>query len=462
MTKRVFVSYSSPDAAKANLIREALEDHDVTCWIAPRDLSAGTQWGAGIVQAIQACEAVVVVFSDAANRSPQVAREMELAVSNRKPLIPIRVADAMPTDDMQYFLGVSHWFNAYAMPIEAYLPDIVTAVKNVLAREDSPWASVARRMPRTRSGQIAWSVAGAILIAVIVGLLMRPSLLGPEKNPLQGRWEAKLPDGKGGTADCILDVNPSSQAVYTDTCPAPLTGARQTLMVMKDSTLAPSLYKSGDAGTFSFIGGGPAGYVAAYRIGFLGGLTTRDAPFGEVSWRKISSDQPLKSGMEGIITNPSWPLADVPGIARRSRDYVRAKWQADAQLMSMDIKLLRANEGGLANIQTSQGGVSLSMRFYSPSTQQGMDFTPNATLISALYPLGTIDTYGDGPIPDDFLDLPQAVAQLQGHMRAKHIHEAQIEDWGRETTAGDARMHGVEWMIDSQLDERFVVPALTK
>lgn len=186
MTKRIFVSYSSPDAAKANLIREALEDHDISCWIAPRDLSAGTQWGAGIVQAIQQCEAVVVVFSDAANRSPQVAREMELAVSNRKPLIPIRVADAMPTDDMQYFLGVSHWFNAYAMPIEAYLPDIITAVRNVLSRANSPWAGITRRMPRTRTGQIAWSVAGAILIAVIVGLLMRPSLPGPEKI----RWKA--------------------------------------------------------------------------------------------------------------------------------------------------------------------------------------------------------------------------------------------------------------------------------
>jgi hypothetical protein len=162
MSKRIFVSYSSPDAEKANLIREALEDHDISCWIAPRDLSAGTQWGAGIVQAIQSCEAVVVLFSDAANRSPQVAREMELAVSNRKPLIPIRVADAMPTDDMQYFLGVSHWFNAYAMPMEAYLPDIVTAVKNVLARERSPWGTITRRI-RTRA---------------------------PAKSP--GRWRARL------------------------------------------------------------------------------------------------------------------------------------------------------------------------------------------------------------------------------------------------------------------------------
>ena len=56
-----------------------LEAAGLPCWIAPRDLSAGTQWGAGIVQAIETCETVLVVFSQAANDSPQVAREMELA-----------------------------------------------------------------------------------------------------------------------------------------------------------------------------------------------------------------------------------------------------------------------------------------------------------------------------------------------------------------------------------------------
>src|ERR1700733_1811035 len=132
---RVFISYSSPDQIKAEQICAALEKAGQPCWIAPRDLSAGTQWGAGIVAAIKDCDAVVVVFSEAANSSPQVSREMEVAVGNRRPLIPIRVADVLPTDDMQYFLGVSHWFNAYAMPIEAYLPDIITAVKNVLNKE---------------------------------------------------------------------------------------------------------------------------------------------------------------------------------------------------------------------------------------------------------------------------------------------------------------------------------------
>src|SRR5262249_40135481 len=158
--KRIFVSYSSPDQAKADQIRQALEFAGITCWIAPRDLAAGTQWGAGIVDAINECEAVLVVFSAAANGSPQVARGMELAVSKRRPLIPVRVADDQPTNDMQYFLGVSHWFNAYAKPIDSYLPEIVASVRNVLARESSPWTGIARRLPKTRNGQLIWGGAG--------------------------------------------------------------------------------------------------------------------------------------------------------------------------------------------------------------------------------------------------------------------------------------------------------------
>ncbi|HEY6456961.1 MAG TPA: hypothetical protein VIY90_16935 [Steroidobacteraceae bacterium] len=61
---------------------------------------------------------------------------MEVAVGNPRPLIPIRVADDLPT---------------YAEPLQAYLPDIVAAVKNIATRQRNPWANITRRMPRSRS-----------------------------------------------------------------------------------------------------------------------------------------------------------------------------------------------------------------------------------------------------------------------------------------------------------------------
>jgi hypothetical protein len=67
MGARVFLSYSSHDQAQADAVCKALETAGISCWIAPRDLEPGSQWGGGIVRAIEDCAAVVVVFSANAN-----------------------------------------------------------------------------------------------------------------------------------------------------------------------------------------------------------------------------------------------------------------------------------------------------------------------------------------------------------------------------------------------------------
>lgn len=127
--------------------------------------------------------------------------------------------------------------------------------------------------------------------------------------------------------------------------------------------------------------------------------------------------------------------------------------------MNISIKLLKSNEGGVVNMKSSEGGVEITMRYYSPSTQQGVQFEPSA-VTSPLFPLGTVENYDAGPIPDDFVDLPVAVEILKARgMRAKQIYAAQLENWGRGTSYGSARLGGLAWMIDSQLSERFVVPA---
>jgi hypothetical protein len=287
---------------------------------------------------------------------------------------------------------------------------------------------------------------------------MRPSFPTNEV-AMAGRWHAKMNDGKGGEADCVVDVQKTGMSQFSDSCPSPLMASAGSLQVIKDGFYAPTLFKSGDSGSYMFTGGSANGFAGAFKLGWFKGLTTRDIKFGEISWSQVPQDGPLKSGMDGIVPQPAaWPLKDMPAIARRSRDYIRAKWQSDAQLIGIDVKLLKSNEGGIVNVKSEAGGLELNMEFYSPSTQQGLSFRPGAA--DPFYGEGVIDRRGEGALPDQFLDLPDAVAVLKTHgMRANQIYEAQLEDWGQETTAGNARMHGVEWMIDSQLSERFVVRA---
>jgi len=97
MANDVFLSHSSADKATAQAVLEGLENQGIRCWIAPRDISAGSEYGQEIVEAIKSCRAFVVIFSASANTSPHVRREVERAVSAERTIIPFRVEDVVPT-----------------------------------------------------------------------------------------------------------------------------------------------------------------------------------------------------------------------------------------------------------------------------------------------------------------------------------------------------------------------------
>ena len=80
MTFDVFISYSSKDKAVADATCAGLEAAGIRCWIAPRDIIPGSEYGAVLIEAIDNCRALVLVFSSNANASPQVHREVERAV----------------------------------------------------------------------------------------------------------------------------------------------------------------------------------------------------------------------------------------------------------------------------------------------------------------------------------------------------------------------------------------------
>ena len=48
-TRQVFISHSATDRDAAEAICAALEAAGLACWIAPRDIPAGTPWAAAIM-----------------------------------------------------------------------------------------------------------------------------------------------------------------------------------------------------------------------------------------------------------------------------------------------------------------------------------------------------------------------------------------------------------------------------
>jgi len=129
MAHEVFISYASPNKAAADAVCAGLEQRSIRCWIAPRDIVPGLPWAESIIDAIEGSRVMLLLFSEASNKSVQVQREVERAVHKDVPLVPVRIENVMPTRTMEYFISSQHWFDAIQTPMEQHLDRMAQAVK---------------------------------------------------------------------------------------------------------------------------------------------------------------------------------------------------------------------------------------------------------------------------------------------------------------------------------------------
>jgi TIR domain len=138
MPHDAFISYSTLDKAAADATCAALEGSGIRCWIAPRDIMPGAEWGEAIIDGINRCRVVILIFSANANESPQIRREIERAVNKGVPIIPLRIQDIAPTRSLEYFIGTVHWLDALTPPLESHLRRLVETVKALLQIDPAP------------------------------------------------------------------------------------------------------------------------------------------------------------------------------------------------------------------------------------------------------------------------------------------------------------------------------------
>lgn len=137
MAHDVFISYSHHDKAAADAVCAKLEQHQIRCWIAPRDVVPGIEWADCIINAINNTRVMVLVFSSNANNSPQIRKEVERAVNKGVVIVPLRIEDVVPTRSLEYFMSNVHWLDALTPPLEQHLGHIAGTVKMLVERADS-------------------------------------------------------------------------------------------------------------------------------------------------------------------------------------------------------------------------------------------------------------------------------------------------------------------------------------
>jgi len=103
-----FISYSSKNQVSADAMRTLLKKHNIDTWMAPYDIPAGSSYMGEINRAVAGCACLVLMLSEAAQNSQWVMKEVERAVTYKKPLIPVQIEDIILNDDFGFVLGSCH------------------------------------------------------------------------------------------------------------------------------------------------------------------------------------------------------------------------------------------------------------------------------------------------------------------------------------------------------------------
>ena len=133
----VFISYANQDKVTADAACAQLEADGIRCWIAPRDVPPGAEWAGAIVDAIDQCRAMVLIFSSNANGSKQIRREVQRAFDREVPVVPFRIENIVPEKSLAYYMGPVHWLDALTTPLEHHLQRLAASVR-ALVRVTSP------------------------------------------------------------------------------------------------------------------------------------------------------------------------------------------------------------------------------------------------------------------------------------------------------------------------------------
>ncbi|MBE2180832.1 MAG: toll/interleukin-1 receptor domain-containing protein [Chthoniobacterales bacterium] len=231
MNPVAFISYCREDKAVAEAVVAGLEANGIPCWIAPRNVRPGENWGGSIIKAITNAKVMVLVFSQHTNNSPHVMNEIERAVSRRVTIIPFRLQDVKPSEDLELFISSCHWLDALTPPLDAHVADLVRAVQGVLGIEFSgaadipattvPAAPVQTAPPKTSKTPLL--LGAAVVIVLVAAAALYHFSRGSDATPPQENASPAV----AAADNAEVEARPTAEAEAPEATPLdPLAAAK--------------------------------------------------------------------------------------------------------------------------------------------------------------------------------------------------------------------------------------------
>jgi Tol biopolymer transport system component len=269
MTRDVFISHAGDDASVAVEVCALLERRGLKCWMAPRDVAAGSVWDEAILDAIESSRVFLLILSRSANQSQFVKNEVNRAFSQSKPIVTFRLEDVPPGRSLELYLARHHWTDAFPPPMGARVESLAGSITALLdsasAASGVSAAPVAAPAPPTLLSRMMSPVFAAGervrhlsreslvfgLIALLVGSALTFGFLWNRKSsaPPQpvGRYVITVPSTQeltvlNGSGSHLLAISPDGKYIaYTA-----IQNGVEGLFMRSSDNLEPRLVSSPD------------------------------------------------------------------------------------------------------------------------------------------------------------------------------------------------------------------------
>lgn len=158
-----FICYSTRHPVYAELIEQRISASGNSSFRDKPNLPGGLGWVESIDQAIEATTVVVVILTQEALASEQVLREISLALSLNKPIIPLIMGKVENTDTALKSLGLGD-IQAINFP-DLGLSEALARFDSDLRRELDTWAPIQQVIDKL--GHFSWKARSKAVIDLI-------------------------------------------------------------------------------------------------------------------------------------------------------------------------------------------------------------------------------------------------------------------------------------------------------
>jgi len=180
MAGEIFISYRRADRAWAEMLHGLLRAEGVEAWY-DAQVGAGEDWRIATAKALEDSKIFVLLFSESAAASSDIAKELAAATLEKKLIIPVRLQNIAPKGAFLYELASRNWINAYE-DTEAKLAELAKGLAH-LARTGARDQS-ALRFERTDGGKARrqkWPLVAAAVAVILVAASAAAWRFWPER-----------------------------------------------------------------------------------------------------------------------------------------------------------------------------------------------------------------------------------------------------------------------------------------